>query len=56
MNSWFDIKSIDKSLSDNDRLSLEDIQDSYNIIKANVDQEVTELNGDTTKIFIGGFS
>lgn len=56
MNSWFDIRSRDKTLSDNERLSVEDINDSFGIVKANLDQEIKELNNDSSKVFVGGFS
>lgn len=56
MTSWYDIKSFDKRAKEADRISLSEVNDSYKIIKTHLDEEISILGGDSSKVFLGGFS
>ena len=61
MNSWYDIYSLRgdhiKSLDDlYEKYSREELLQSVAIVTKRLDQEVDLLKGDSTKVFIGGFS
>jgi len=56
MNSWYDITSFDKTGLEVDRISLSEVEDSYKIVKGHLDSEIKILGGDSSKVFLGGFS
>lgn len=56
MTSWYDIKSLEKTtLKEEDLYSISEIKESYEIVKKNIDEEISFI-GDSKKLFIGGFS
>eukprot|EP00806_Schmidingerella_arcuata_P005005 Macronucleus_5544.p1 GENE.Macronucleus_5544~~Macronucleus_5544.p1 ORF type:complete len:169 (+),score=27.04 Macronucleus_5544:1-507(+) len=61
MTSWYDIKSLDRpsTMSKEDMrqlMSQEEIRDSVRIVTDIIKSEVTLLDGQHEKVFIGGFS
>jgi len=61
MTSWYDIKSLDRpnTISKEDMrqlMSQEEIRDSVRIVTDIIKSEVTLLDGQHEKVFIGGFS
>lgn len=57
MSSWFDFQDLDAELEEfKEAVSVADIKDSQRIVKQIIDEEVEILKGDSTKLFIGGFS
>lgn len=56
MTSWYDIKSFDKDGLETDRISFLEVEDSYKIVKHHLDEEIKLLGGDSSKVFLGGFS
>ena len=61
MTSWYDIITLGRSssLSVNEArelVSQDEIRDSVRIVTELVNTEVQALNGDHTKVFLGGFS
>jgi len=52
-NSWYDIMSLDRS---ENSYSFEDVKKNSEYVKKCLDEELAILNGDSSKLFIGGFS
>ena len=61
-HSWYDIKSLDRSMKEDDVYSIDDINESVGIIDKYVKEEVEHWEGSPTKtypyhrVFVGGFS
>ena len=60
MNSWYDITSLRGNVTSRDQLyhkySREQLIESYEIVKSVIDLEVEKLGGDSSKVYVGGFS
>ena len=52
-NSWYDIMSLDRSKNS---YSFEDVKKNSEYVKKCLDEELEILKGDSSKLFIGGFS